>query len=127
MQISEAESQVMAVLWDRGPSTAEDVLTAVGAANDWQESTVKTLLNRLLNKGAVAADPEGRRYRYRALLDQSRWKLDTSAGLLKRLFNGRIAPLVAHFSEHGKLSAKDIAELRQLIDDIDGEETSHER
>ena len=68
MQISEAESRVMQVLWERGPSTAEEVMQALSGVSDWQDATVKTLLNRLLKKGALAADAEGRRYRYRPLL-----------------------------------------------------------
>ncbi len=119
MQISDAESQVMEVLWRDGACTAEDVVAAIGDANGWQESTVKTLLNRLLKKGAISAEAEGRRYRYRPLLEQSTWKLETSSGLLDRLFNGRVAPLVAHFSEQGRLSKRDIAELRKLIEEID--------
>ncbi len=118
MQISEAESRVMAVLWARGPSTAEDVFAALGGEADWQEATVKTLLNRLLKKGAIAAEAEGRRYRYRPLLEQSRWVLETSSSLVDRLFGGRVAPLVAHFSEHGRLSRSDIDELRRLIEEI---------
>lgn len=121
MQISEAESRVMEVLWARGPSTAEDVLDALGDAVDWQESTVKTLLNRLLKKGALAAEPEGRRYRYRPQLAREDYVMEESRGLLDRLFDGRVAPLVAHFSRQGKLSKRDIEELRRLIGEIDDE------
>ncbi len=119
MQISEAESRVMHILWAQGPSTADEVFAAIGGEADWQESTVKTLLNRLLKKGAVAAEAEGRRYRYRPMLEESQWMLDTSSGMLDRLFGGRVAPLVAHFSQHGKLSRDDIAELRRLIEEMD--------
>jgi BlaI family penicillinase repressor len=119
MQISDAESRVMQVLWQRGPCTAEDVMQALGDSSDWQETTVKTLLNRLLKKGALAAQAEGRRYRYRALLAQDDYMLDASRGLIDRLFGGRVAPLVAHFSQHGKLSPRDVAELRKLIEDLD--------
>jgi BlaI family penicillinase repressor len=125
MQISEAESKVMQVLWEQGPRTAEEVFQALGARESWQEPTVKTLLNRLLGKGAIRAESEGRRYRYHAELQQSDWVLEESSGLLARLFGGRIAPLVAHFSEHGKLSRNDVAELRKLIDDLD-EGRSHD-
>src|SRR5690606_20013555 len=104
MQISDAESRVMHVLWERGPSTAEDVVAALGDAHDWHESTIKTLLGRLLKKGALAADSEGRRFRYRPLLARSDWMAQESRGLIDRLFAGRIAPLVAHFSERGELS-----------------------
>ena len=119
MQISEAESVVMDVLWRRHPLGAEDVVLALADRQDWQEPTIKTLLNRLLNKGAISAAKDGRRYLYSPLLRREDWVLEESRGLLDRLFDGRVAPLVAHFSEHRKLSRKDIADLRKLLEEID--------
>ncbi len=119
MQISEAESVVMDVLWRRHPLGAEDVVAELADSRHWQEPTIKTLLNRLLNKGAIAAEREGRRYLYSPLLEREAWVLEESRGLLDRLFDGRVAPLVAHFSEHRKLSRKDIAELRKLLEELD--------
>jgi len=124
MQISDAESMVMNVLWQRSPAAAEDVVAALAERQDWQEATIKTLLNRLLNKGAIQAVKDGRRYLYTPVLRREDWMLDESEGLLSRLFGGRVAPLVAHFSEHRKLSAEDIAELRRLLEEID-EESGH--
>ena len=119
MQISEAESVVMDVLWRRHPLGAEDVVLALADRQDWQEATIKTLLNRLLNKGAISAAKDGRRYLYSPLLRREDWVLEESRGLLDRLFDGRVAPLVAHFSEQRKLSRKDIAELRKLLEELD--------
>ena len=119
MQISEAESVVMDVLWRTHPLGAEEVVAALADSRHWQEATIKTLLNRLLNKGAIAAEKEGRRYLYSPRLKREDWVLEESRGLLDRLFDGRVAPLVAHFSEHRKLSRKDIAELRKLLEDLD--------
>jgi len=119
MQISEAESLVMDVLWRRHPLAAEEVVAALAQSQKWQEPTIKTLLNRLLNKGAIAATREGRRYLYSPLLAREDWVLGESQGLLERLFDGRVAPLVAHFSERGKLTPADIAELKRLISEID--------
>ncbi|MDQ3160412.1 MAG: BlaI/MecI/CopY family transcriptional regulator [Pseudomonadota bacterium] len=119
MQISEAESVVMDVLWQRESCSAEDVVTALADTQDWQEATIKTLLNRLLKKGAIAAEKEGRRFLYSTTLRREDWMLGESQGLLERLFDGRVAPLVAHFSQQRKLSRKDIAELRKLLDGID--------
>ncbi|MBW3549845.1 MAG: BlaI/MecI/CopY family transcriptional regulator [Proteobacteria bacterium] len=121
MQISEAESIVMDVLWRRHPLTADQVVAALADSQQWQEPTIKTLLNRLLNKGAVSAERHGRRYLYAPQLQRKDWLLGESQGLLERLFDGRIAPLVAHFSEHRRLSREDIAELRQLLEEIDDE------
>lgn len=119
MQISEAESQVMEVLWQRHPQAAEEVVAAVQQTQEWQEPTIKTLLNRLLNKGAISAERDGRRYLYSPLLQREDWLLEQSSSLLERLFDGRVAPLVAHFSQHRRLSQKDVVELRRLIEELD--------
>lgn len=119
MQISEAESVVMDVLWRQHPLGADEVAAALASQQDWQEATIKTLLNRLLNKGAISAQKEGRRYLYSPLLKREDWVMKESRGLLDRLFDGRVAPLVAHFSQHQELSRNDIAELRKLIEGLD--------
>jgi BlaI family transcriptional regulator, penicillinase repressor len=121
MQISEAESLVMQVLWQRSPRYAEEVIMQLREEQDWQEPTIKTLLNRLLNKGAIHAEKHGRRYSYSAVLKREEWVTTESKSLLNRIFDGRIAPLVAHFSEKGKLSKKDITELKKLIEGMDDE------
>lgn len=117
IQISEAEAQVMQVLWERHPQTAEDVCAAL-AGQGWQDATIKTLLNRLLNKAAISASKDGRRYLYAPLLAREDWLATESQGFLDRMFNGRLAPLVAHFSQHKALSKADIAELKKLVKDL---------
>ena len=119
MPITEAESAVMEVLWARNPLAAEEVFEALAGSRDWQEATVKTLLNRLLRKGAVRATRDGRRYSYAPVLQREAWLLGESQGLIERLFDGRVAPLVSHFSKHRKLSRKDIADLRKLLEELD--------
>jgi len=120
MNISDAESTVMEVLWQRSPRSADEVVAALADAQDWQEATIKTLLNRLLKKGAITAEADGRRYLYSPVLTREAWLTQASRGLLDRLFDGRVAPLVAHFSEQKALSRKDIAELRALLEKLDG-------
>jgi predicted transcriptional regulator len=121
MAISEAEAVVMEVLWRSSPRSAEEILAEVGPAQQWQEGTVKSLLNRLLKKKAVKAERDGRRYLYAPLLSRGKYVSQESKGLLDRLFDGRVAPLVAHFSEQRKLSKKDIAELRRLLEELGDE------
>ena len=96
--------------------------TNAGPAQDWQEGTVKSLLNRLLKKRAVTAARDGRRYLYSPKLNREQYVMQESKGLLDRLFDGRVAPLVAHFSEQRKLSRKDIAELKRLIGELDDDD-----
>ena len=119
MQISDAESLVMDVLWRRAPRSADEVVGELARSQDWQEATIKTLLNRLLKKGAIRAEKDGRKYLYAPVLKREDWVHSQSRSLLNRLFDGRVAPLVAHFSEKGKLSKKDIAELKRLIEELD--------
>jgi len=117
--ISEAESAVMQALWSAEEATAEDLIAAVAGPNGWAEPTVRTLINRLLGKGAISAEREGRRYRYRPVLQREQWLAEQSEGLVDRLFGGRIAPLVAHFSEQRRLSREDVEALRKLIEEFD--------
>lgn len=119
--ISEAESVVMEVLWQTSPMATEDVVAALRSRQDWQEPTIKTLLNRLLNKKAISAERDGRRYLYSPVLQREQWLWSESKGLLDRLFGGRVAPLVVHFSKQRKLTKKDIAELKRLIEELDDE------
>ncbi|MBW8366239.1 MAG: BlaI/MecI/CopY family transcriptional regulator [Arenimonas sp.] len=119
MSISDAESEVMKALWAAGEATAEDLITAVAVPQHWGEATVRTLINRLLPMGARSAEREGRRYRYRPVLSHDQWLAQQSSGVLERLFGGRVAPLVAHFSQQGKLTRRDVEELRKLIEDFD--------
>jgi predicted transcriptional regulator len=121
MRVSSAEGIVMEALWRKQPLSAEDVAADVAAEQGWTEATVKTLLNRLLSKGAIAADKDGRRYLYRPVLKREDYVLDESTSLIDRLFDGRVSSLVTHFSEREKLSAEDITELKRLIAELDNE------
>ena len=118
--ISEAESQLLQVLWQRHPQSAEEITAALSGRQDWALGTVKTLLHRLLNKGAVSAEREGRRYLYTPLLNRNKWEERESLNLVDRLFGGRLSPLVMHFSSQRKLSEEDLRALRRLLEDQDG-------
>ena len=113
----------MEALWRKAPLSAQEILDQVGAEHGWQEGTVKSLLNRLLKKRAVKAVRDGRRYLYRPRISRERYVFGESKGLVDRLFGGRVAPLVAHFSEQRKLSKKDIAQLRELLEELDDEQS----
>ena len=117
-RISEAELAVMEVLWRDSPLTALDVAERIDPARDWSDRTVKTMLGRLLAKGVLAHEEDGRRYLYRPLVARSDYVAGESQRLLDRLFGGRAAPLVAYLAEHHDLSAADIAELEALVRDL---------
>ena len=121
--ISNAESQIMEALWNRAPLTAEEIKAEVQTPQGWSDGTVKSLLNRLLQKGAMAARREGRRYYYSPVLSREDYLNHESRGLLDRLFGGQVSTLVSHFSETEQLSSDDISELKKLIEKLDNENT----
>ena len=119
MNITAAESQIMDILWRRGPLTADEIVAEVAQPQGWGEATVKTLINRLLKKKAVASDRTSGRHRYRAVTERADYLQTESQGLLDRLFEGSLTPLVAHFAEHRKLKPDEIKRLRKLLEDLD--------
>jgi BlaI family transcriptional regulator, penicillinase repressor len=118
MNISPAESAVMEVLWRKHPQSAEEIVAALQSKRSWQVPTIKTLLNRLLNKGVITATKAGRHYLYQPCVERDEYLFTESSDVIDRLFGGRVAPLVAHFSERRKLSKKDLEELKRLIEEM---------
>lgn len=117
-RISDAEHAVMEVLWDRGTASALDVCDAVCGQRDWSLATVKTLLSRLVQKQAIAAQPDGRRYLYSPLIARSDYVGGESRRLVDRLFGGKAASLVAHLAETEALSEEDLSEIERLLKEL---------
>lgn len=111
----------MEALWRSSPLTAEDIMATVGAEQNWSDTTVKTLLARLVKKEAVSAERDGRRYLYSPLIQRADYVQDESRDLIDRLFDGKLAPLVSHFAETKQLSAEDVAALKRLLAEFDDE------
>ncbi len=117
-RISEAEHAVMEVLWDRGPASASEVCDAICTARDWSLATVKTLLSRLVQKQAIEAEPDGRRFRYTPLIARADYVGGESRRLVDRLFGGSAASLVAHLAESEALSEADLSEIEALLKEL---------
>ncbi|MFC4655348.1 BlaI/MecI/CopY family transcriptional regulator [Rheinheimera marina] len=113
--VSQAELEVLKVLWQQAPLKANQVVDTLADASQWHEKTVKTLLNRLVAKGAVSFEKDGRAYLYSPAVQQGDYQLKESQSFIQRVFAGRLAPLVAGFARHDKLSKEDVAELKALI------------
>src|SRR5688572_13852652 len=118
-KISGAESHIMEALWTQGPMTAEEIVQTVGPAQAWGEATVKTLINRLLKKKALASERTGGRAIYRPIVSQADYVTGESQGLLDRLFGGQVAPLVAHYARHRPVSPEELARLKSLIAELE--------
>ena len=114
-RIGEAEYAVMEVLWQAAPLTATEVAERVPAARGWSIRTVKTMLARLLAKGILAHEEDGRRYLYRPAIAREDYVAQESGRLIDRMFGGRVTPLVAHLAERDRLTPADIAEIEALL------------
>jgi predicted transcriptional regulator len=117
-RISDAEHAVMEALWEKSPLTAAEVCEEVCDKRGWSMPTVKTLLSRLVVKGAIATEPDGRRFLYRPLLERTAYVGGESRRLVDRLFGGRAAPLFAHLAETEALTDDDIAEIERLLREL---------
>ena len=117
-RISDAEHAVMEALWQKSPQTAVEVCDSVCGARGWSMPTVKTLLSRLVAKGAVSTEPDGRRFLYTPLIERDEYVGGESRRLVDRLFGGRAAPLFAHLAESEALSDDDIAEIERLLKEM---------
>jgi predicted transcriptional regulator len=127
LNISPAESQVMAVVWSganagEGGAGVEQILAAARPANGWGEATVRTLIHRLIRKGALKSERRGAVVVYAPLISREAWVTTESQGLLDRLFGGQLAPLVAHFTNERAVAPDDLARLRRLVADLDADE-----
>lgn len=114
-RVSEAELQVLSALWDRSPLSATDLAEIVAPDTGWTLATVKTLIARLVQKGAVSTTADGRRFLYAPLVGRDAVIAQESERLIDRLLGGRVSPLVAHFAEREALTDEDIAEIEAIL------------
>lgn len=115
VQITPAELEIMKIIWDRPGLGASEIAGALADQQDWTIKTIKTLLTRLVEKGALATTSEGRRYLYTPKIARKAYQKTAAGQLVDRLFNGRAAPLVAQLADARGLSEEDIAELEVLL------------
>jgi len=114
-KISEAEWQIMKVLWSESPLCAQEVSDRLGTSTSWSPKTVKTLINRLVAKKVLGFKKTGRLHFFEPLLTESKCTLEASESFLERVFGGSLQPMVAQFVRHQRLSPQDIAELEEIL------------
>ena len=115
IQISDAEWEIMKVLWQSPGLTANEVAERLVDARQWHLKTVRTLLDRLLKKGVLEARVVDRLYRYTPLLSREECIGEASSSFLSKVFDGAFTPMVAHFLKSSPLSRKDRAELERIL------------
>ncbi|HEX5237735.1 MAG TPA: BlaI/MecI/CopY family transcriptional regulator [Sphingomicrobium sp.] len=119
MRISDAELEVMEVLWaSNAPRTAAEIAERISSERDWSLATVKTLLSRLSAKGALRYSEEGRRYLYSAAVERDSYVGKESRRFVDQLFGGRLSPLVARLAEEDALDDEDIAAIEAILREL---------
>lgn len=113
--ISDAEWQVMHVIWERGRLTAQEVIAALEETTEWSPTTIKTMLHRLVRKKVLGYSEEKNRYQYFSRVKREDCVGKASQSFLERVFGGEAAPLLAHFVRTAPLSQKELAELRRIL------------
>ncbi|MCM8557370.1 BlaI/MecI/CopY family transcriptional regulator [Sphingomicrobium sediminis] len=118
-RVSEAELDIMETLWSStGAMTANEVADKVAPKRGWSLPTVKTMLSRLSQKGAVRYEAEGRRYLYTAAIERTAYVGGESRRLVERLFGGKLSPMIARLAEDDALTPDDIAEIEALLKEL---------
>ncbi len=115
-KISESEWLVMRVLWSKNPLAANEVFEELDGKMKWKHKTVKTLIDRLVKKGAVKYEKDGRRYMYYPTVSEAECIATESRSFVRRVYGGTVKPMLAAFLEDADLSAQDISELKQILE-----------
>ena len=117
LKLSDAEWTVMRAVWQRPPATARDVLERAAPETGWAYTTVKTLLARLVEKGALHMTMRGNVSLYEPRVSMRQARIAAVRALVDRAFDGTFGSLLQHLIAEETLSPKDRAVLRRLIEE----------
>lgn len=115
--LSDAEWQVMHLVWEGQPLTAQELIAQLETQSDWAPATIKTMLHRLVKKGILTYAEQGNRYEYRARVKRTECVKQAGRSFLDRVFSGDRSSLLAHFVQSSKLTPEEAAELRRILNE----------
>ena len=117
ISIGDAELEIMKVIWkSKEPITSLDIGKEV-EDKGWKKTTIATFLTRLVEKGVLSADKQGKLYYYTPLISENEYRKSQTKNLIKTLYNGSVRDFAVSFFEEQKLSDKDIEELKAIFED----------
>jgi BlaI family penicillinase repressor len=114
-RISEAEWEIMKVIWKKAPCSAREISGELAARFRWSSATVKTFLNRLLGKGALRFEKNGNAYLYSPAHTEEEFRAAEAESFLRRVFDGALSPMLAHFVQSRHLTPKEWESLEQIL------------
>ncbi|MFE3976884.1 MULTISPECIES: penicillinase repressor BlaI [unclassified Peribacillus] len=113
--ISESEWEIMNVLWDKAPQTANDIIVSLQESTDWKPKTIRTLLDRLVQKDVVGVDKNLRIYTFYPLYTQEECQRAETESFINRIYGGALKSMLVQFIQEDALSDDDINELRFIL------------
>ena len=116
-KISEAEWEVMKLLWKTNPLTSEKIIASLSENNDWSDQTIKTFITRLIKKGAISFEKTGRIYNYYPVVSEDECVKSENEFFLKKVYDGALNMLFTKFLEEEDLSIDEIEELENILKD----------
>jgi BlaI family penicillinase repressor len=114
-RISDAEWEIMKVIWLRSSCSAHEIIAALEPSRDWSVGTVKKLINRLHSKGALRFEKVGKAYIYYPLVKEDIMCAAKAESFIDRIFGGELSPMIAHFARTRKLSSEDLDGLERIL------------
>ncbi|MBU5445582.1 penicillinase repressor BlaI [Paenibacillus sp. MSJ-34] len=116
-KITDAEWEVMEALWESSPRTANEVIESLQHIMDWKPKTIRSLLNRLVQKQAVGINKEGKVYTFYPLYQEDECRRAETHSFVKRIYGGAMKPMIVQFLQEQSLSPEEIKELRKILDE----------
>jgi BlaI family penicillinase repressor len=118
-RISESEWIVMKSFWKHGPMGVAEAVKSLEDMLHWKPRTVQTLIRRLVEKGALRVESEGRDFCYHPAVSQEECQREEGRSFLRRVFDGRLAPFVAGMVEREEVSREELQTLRRMLDEAE--------
>ena len=114
-QISEAEFEVMKIVWKNAPISTNEITDRLLQTTTWSPKTIQTLIKRLVTKGVLSYEKQSRVFDYTPLVDETEYIGQESNTFLNRFYNGNITAMLSAYMDNGRLSESEIEELRSLL------------
>ena len=114
-QISEAEFEVMKIVWKYAPINTNEITERLLKTTAWSPKTIQTLIKRLVTKGALTYEKQGRVFVYTPLVGRNEYVNQESSAFLKRFYNGDISAMLSSYLENHRLSEEEIEDLRTIL------------
>lgn len=114
-QISEAEYEIMCVIWDKYPINTNEITKTVLKSSDWNERTIHTLISRLDKKGVISHEQKGKLYYYTPIVKKEDYIKAESKSFLKKFYGGTVKSMVMNLIENDMVTDDELTELRNML------------